>query len=99
MNDKGYVTFYNNTKSSQSTATQIEVSDILTAQKAIAGATSDAVVSANNVVAVNIGAKAYLINVGAEITDTSDDIVVELIGVDASKGIEASGNAVNVLNA
>ena len=96
VGDKGYVTFYNNTKDSQSTATQIEVSDILTAQKAIAGATS-AVVSANNVVAVNIGAKAYLINVGAEITDTSDDIVVELIGVDASKGIQANSNSVNVL--
>ena len=96
VSDKGYVTFYNNTKDSQTTAAQIEVSDILTAQKAIAGATS-AVVSTNNVVAVNIGAKAYLIHVGAEITDTSDDIVVELIGVDASKGIQANSNSVNVL--
>ena len=99
MDANGYATFYKAAKGSQSTANQIEVNDILTAQKAIAGATSDAVVSNNNVVAVNIGANAYLIHVGTNLTDTADDIVIKLIGVDASKGIEANNNSVNVLNA
>ena len=94
VSDKGFVTFHSGTSGSGNEVTINDIQDAQTILTKIAGVSN---LDSNKVVAVNIGANAYLINTGASGSLTTDDIVIKLVGVDASKGIEANSNSVNVL--
>ena len=94
VSDKGFVTFHSGTSGSGNAVTIDKIEDVQTILTKISGAST---LNSNKVVAVNIKGDAYLINTGASGSLTTDDIVIKLVGVDASKGIEANQNSVNVL--
>ena len=55
---------------------------------------------ANKVYTVNIDNVAYIIETGAVANNTADDVVIELIGVDSSKGLNVDGSKnITVLDA
>ena len=94
VSDKGFVTFHSEASGSGNAVTIDKIEDVQAILTKISGAST---LDDNKVVAVNIKGDAYLINTGASGSLTTDDIVIKLIGVDASKGIEANSNSVNVL--